>query len=356
MGEIERLWRAWTGAGRPEAVLATVVRTAGSTLRRAGARLLLLPGGEAEGFVSAGCVEADLAGHAGEVMATGAPRLVSYDPHALDDPVFGFGMGCRGTLHLLLERLPGPGAELLGWLVELRRRRVRAAVVTAVSGDALGRRLVVTGDGEARPVPEGTPWPEAARRAAEVALAGSAEPAPGGFAVEVVEPPPQLVVAGTGAVAAALVRQGLLMGWEVVAVATRPEPLAAEPFTRIRRETGTGVAPLERLVLDHRTAAVLLTHRLADDVELGEALLGTPVAYVGVMGSRGRRRALIGALEERGVPREALARLAMPVGLDLGAETAEELALAIAAEVQARLTGRSAASLSGRAEPVHART
>src|SRR5579885_269644 len=135
------------------AALATVVRARGSTYRREGARLLVLPGGATVGSISGGCLEGDVAEVAREVIRTGRPRLLTYDLTSDDDAVWGLGLGCNGAIDVFVEPVSGGrGADLLGLLQDAVARRRTVAVATVIApppgGPALGARLVVPEEGE----------------------------------------------------------------------------------------------------------------------------------------------------------------------------------------------------------------
>ncbi|HYW12578.1 MAG TPA: XdhC family protein, partial [Longimicrobium sp.] len=168
--------------------------------------------------------------------------------------------------------------------------------------------------------------------------------------VECARPPVRLVVFGSGPDVEALVRQGAAVGWHVVVVGTRSAAElraqfggAAEWVSLVHAEEAA-----RRVALTPRTAAVVATHGYARDRALTAALLQSPAPYVGVIGSRRRFRDLLGDLAEE-APRggSARGRLFGPAGLDLGAETPDEIALAVVAEAHAVLAGRSARPLRG---------
>jgi xanthine dehydrogenase accessory factor len=176
---------------------------------------------------------------------------------------------------------------------------------------------------------------------------------PGGEAAALVEcalPPVRLAVFGGGPDVEALVRQGAAVGWHVVVVGTRPAnemraalPMAAEWVTLVHTDEAA-----ERVCLTARTAAVVMTHGYARDRELVRSLLGTAVPYVGVIGSRRRFGDLLRDLADSAPRGFGRGRLFGPAGLDLGAETPEEIALSVVAEAHAVLAGRSARPLRGR--------
>ena len=369
MHEIDRILesaRQITAAGEA-AVLATVVDTSGSTLRHSGARLLIRASGETVGFVSAGCVEKDLAEHAAEVLRSGTPKVLAYSAEALDDTVTGFGLGCRGTLRLLLERLPGPTTErVLAEIAAGRRQRcslLLATILAAGEGEGRVSRATLSEAGRF--------WSDLDDRRVEnqvrehlVALSSprQAEKIAVGIPgmevlVERLSPPPALVIVGGGATAAALAQVASSLGW-VVTVADHRSPAGGD--LPLPEDVVPLVCPPEEMVdrtsPDARTAVVLLTHNLVSDKVLVPGFLASPAFYVGLIASRGRAERLLAEIEAEGRTLSAaeLARLFTPVGLDLGAETAEELALAVASEILAVQRGRQGGCLKNRGQPAHA--
>jgi len=293
-------------AGGQRALLAHLVRVEGSHYRRAGARAVIAEDGASAGAISAGCLEADLALRIPELHRQKSPAFVEYDLRADDDSAWGLGLGCGGRLTIRLASVDEDVAR------ELER------IAHALSE---GRVVRV-----------------------ETELPG------GKTCVEDIEPPLSLIVCGSGPDAAALAAQALLVGWTVRAFAVR---IGAAAGSRFR---GLGVplaAPGEipRVAKRRRTAAVVMTHNFADDLEMLSRLSGIPLAYLGVLGPRERTRRLANALRLEGIALEALHA---PAGLDIGAETPEEIAVAIAAEVHARVAGRTGGFLRDRPGAIHA--
>ncbi|HHQ48214.1 MAG TPA: hypothetical protein ENK19_04940 [Acidobacteria bacterium] len=316
-------------AGEERAVLATLVAVEGPSVRRPGARLLILSDGRLAGFLSAGCVEHDLAARVDRVLSEDRPETVRYDAATAADPVLGLGLGCGGGMRVLLEPWPPrDGPDPFAVFETVARRRRPAAMATAVAPERLaGARAVVTADG----APEVAAPPELAATLEELArwgLEGSCGLLAAGSVevfVERTEPPVRLVLQGATPPALALERLAGLLGWETV-----PVPMEGGDPGHLP----AGVVP------DRWTVAALLGHDTAAEARLGAMLLTADLPYVGVMGSRSRRRRLAAALRENGVPEPAVARLRMPIGLDLGAESAPEIALAAAGEILAVLRGR----------------
>jgi xanthine dehydrogenase accessory factor len=332
-----------------QAVLATLVKVAGSAYAGPGSRLLVLPDANVAGALGAGCFERDLAGHAERIRSAGAPDLVSYDLTTDDDKPWGLGLGCHGKLDLLLEPVdPGRPPEHLAFLAEAaaQRQAAVAAILFRTGGGPalpLGARLLLRADGRAAGRLLHGRLGAAVLEEARAALAerrsrlsthqvgaGEAE-----VLVEFVPPPIALVLCGDGRDTAPLARLGAGLGWQVTLVAK------------------DGVPP----ALDERTAAIVMSHAYERDLALLAALLPSPARYVGILGARVRTKHLLADLAKRGPAptRAQLARLHAPVGLDVGAETPAEVALSIAAEVQAVMSGRRGGALSTRKGPIHDR-
>lgn len=348
--------------GHPYA-LATLVKVEGSSYRRPGARVVVGPDGATTGIISGGCLEREIGHHAGGVLRTGQSVVVQLAA-ARGEDLFGTGAGCGGTVHVLIQRVdPGdPAPRALDLLADAAASDHPHALATifraegALAGET-GRHLLVGPDGGTRGSVGDPAIREALSRAGERVLETGSETLafalPGGEVEALVErvlPPVRLAVFGGGPDVDALVRQGAAVGWQVVVAGTRPAaelraafPAAAEWVSLVHAEQ---VA--ERVRLTPRTAAVVTTHNFVRDRALVDALLRSPAPYVGVIGSRQRFRDLLADLRESGAPvRAARRRLFGPAGLDLGAETPEEIALAVVAEAHAVLAARSARPLRG---------
>jgi xanthine/CO dehydrogenase XdhC/CoxF family maturation factor len=182
---------------------------------------------------------------------------------------------------------------------------------------------------------------------------------PGGTAevlIEVVSPPMPLVIYGAGDDAVPLARLAKEIGWHVTVVESRSGFATTERFPWA--DAVVVVRPEDagpRVPLHDRTAAVVMTHNYGHDLELLKMLLPSPVRYLGILGARNRTMAMLRALREAGlaVAEHDLAKVYSPVGMDIGAETPEEIALAILAEIQAVTTGRTAGFLRDRRRPIH---
>jgi xanthine/CO dehydrogenase XdhC/CoxF family maturation factor len=357
--------------GEP-AVLATVVRTEGSTYRRAGARMLLRRGGLTVGAVSGGCLEADIAARVDALLADGRPRLVTYDGRAAEDLVWGLGLGCDGRVDVLLEPLAGDALAGARALYARCRELTAPAVLTKVIAvttaqddhhPRVGDWLLLTADGVvASSDPMHAFGPPVVLEDARGVLESrrpavrSYGPTRGlGGAIEVlhepIAPPISLLVCGAGADALPLVHVALGLGWRVSVADHRPDHArpdrfaGADVFVHDR-----SAAAIDALVDRRCDAAVVMSHHYECDAIQVRALLMAGVPYVGILGPRRRTERMIAELGAHG---QAATRLYAPVGLDIGAETPEEIAIAVVAEVQAVRAGRRGGMLRDRAGPIH---
>lgn len=311
--------------------LATIVATRGSTYRRAGARLLIPAAGEPVGNISGGCLEGDVARVGREVLAAGVPRLVEFDMTADDDAVWGYGLGCNGAIELFVE----PTAGALASVAALRSGG-GSCLVTVLSGPDLGSHRLETDGAAAAALRDGTP------RVEEVA--GER------VSYEPLLPPLRLLVCGAGHDAIPLVRQAAELGWGVVVVDVRKSLLMLERFPGAAEFASPDPeAAAASLAPDERTAAILMSHNYLRDIAYLRSFLDAPLAYLGVLGPRGRTEQMLAQMGRS----EAIERLHAPAGLDIGAEGPEEVAHAIIAEVLAVTRGRGGGPLRERTVPIH---
>ncbi len=298
--------------------LATLVGVDGASYRRPGARLLLDRDGPLRGSLSGGCLEGEVQARGLDVLASGRPRLLRHDLRGDLDLVWGSGSGCEGVLDILVERIEGFPAWM-AWIEEAWSSRESLRIRTDLSPENLGAR--------SRPKSPGADAPGQEKACFE------------DFA-----PPPALWILGAADDSRPLVRMAKDLGWIVGLLDHRPAFARPERFAEADHvRAGHPAATIPTLPLDARSAVVLLTHHYAKDLEALRLLLPSSAGYLGLMGSRARGAKLLAELAAEGLAADT--RLHTPVGLDLGAQDPETLALAILAEIQASLAGRGAGSL-----------
>lgn len=350
-------------------VLATVVRVVGSSYGGVGTRMVVRVDGSTVGLVSGGCLESDLCAHAIEVHATGRARVVTYDTRADDDAVWGLGLGCNGLIDVLLQPLSPEqataSAELLAAALSAKQPSVIATVTHAEpsNGDpAVGAQSLFTtdgvksvgdwGDGNAVPIAQAHVGEAlAAGRRGFVHQLGSVQ-----ITFEVVTPAIRLVICGSGPDAVPLCRLARGLGWDVSLIDHRPmTEVHATRFPGARViECPEADALADAVMLTDRTAAVVMSHHFARDTEYVKALLTAGIAYVGVLGPRARTERMLAELATRAnsIPADGDA-LFGPVGLDLGGDGPDAIALAVVAEVSAIMNDRVPVHLRDRRTALH---
>ncbi|BCJ49952.1 xanthine dehydrogenase accessory factor [Actinoplanes sp. NBRC 14428] len=356
---------AWWEAGEP-AGLATVTSTWSSAPRQPGAAMAVGPDGTVAGSVSGGCVEGAVYELCREVAGTGTARTARFG--VSDDDAFEVGLTCGGTIELLIERVgPDSFPELPALVAAVRDGRPVALASTFAAGAV--RHLLIEPDGR-----EGSLGHDriddavtddgrgllAAGRTGLLHYGPHGERRGEGLSVMVsaFAPPARMLVFGATDHAAATAGIGSFLGFHVTVCDARPVfatarrfPAADEVVTDWPHRYLTAEAQAGRV--DDRTVVCVLTHDPRFDVPVLEVALRLPVAYVGAMGSRRTHDDRLKRLREAGLTDGALARLASPIGLDLGARTPEETALSIAAEIIAVRWGGTGQRLTRTDGPIH---
>lgn len=332
MREREALWRAAAAAaaeGVP-AALATVARRRGSLPMASDAKMLVRPDGLRVGTIGGGCLEADVTGQALEALASGRPALVR---HTLNADVAGdLGLSCGGTVELFVEPVVpgGEAAALYAAIAETIAARTRGTVLTGLDWGGGPRKALRAGDAT-RSV--GT-WP-----AVPPVTAGPAVTAD--LFIESLLRTPRLLIFGAGHVGCEIARAAAGTDFHVVVVDDRADFANRE---RLPAADEVRVADLRRvldeLTLDGDDYVIACTRGHAMDALVVERTAATAARYVGMLGSRRKREVIWKALEAAGVPRQALERVKVPIGEDIGADTPGEIGVAVVAEViRMRRTG-----------------
>jgi xanthine/CO dehydrogenase XdhC/CoxF family maturation factor len=273
-------------------ILATVIATRGSTYRRAGARTVISEDGEASGTISGGCLERDLAERVASWLVDFTPRVVNYDAAKMTDIVFGLALGCRGEIDLFIE--PFDAAHPPRLVTDFRWHGRDPVVWTTMHQ---GRELFV----------------------------------------EIINPERAIAIFGGGADVEPVAHLAQHVGMRASVIA--PKDVHPEEVR-------------EKVDLSAFDAAVVMTHNFLHDLALLAALLPSPIPYVGLLGPKTRGEELLSQLGPMSA--EWLEKLHSPIGLNLGGETPEEIALSIIAEVESALNRRKAQSLREIDGPIHA--
>lgn len=321
-------------ANGEEVCLATVVRVEGSSYRKPGARMLLTSGGRRAGTISGGCLEAEVQKKVWWLTGAGS-TVQRYSSFYDEDSEMPYGLGCGGTVHVLLER--GNAAKnVLKALQHGADKRLEIAIVTVIDtncGDVCGTRLIVAADdgGTVLFGDEHSPWKSQALRALRERRSNWVRDA--AVFVEYVPPAPTLFIFGAGDDAQPLVEFAHRLGWVTRVIDGRSHLVTRERFPLA--DSTILFSAFDAQKLQGNDAAVILTHSYEQDRAALQLLLPRDLAYLGILGPRLRTTRLL----ERVAPELGLtidqcrARLHSPVGLDIGAKSPAAIALAIVAEI-----------------------
>ncbi len=350
--------------------IATIVNTKGSVYRRPGARMIVTEAGQIAGAISGGCLESDVIEQAQSLLlAGGESKLLQYDSTTSDDLVLGMGSGCNGVVQVLIEPLKTIAAQSLQFIEQCWEHHLAGAIATVfrVEGDLdtrVGDRLLLDAEGK---IVQGITDPQLASKllqdTSQVLSTGKNQvksyPLNGGSAevlIEVIQPPVSLLVFGAGYDAIPVVTFAKQLGWQVTVIDHRPAYATCDRFPTADKIIVSRPGDLlGQISLTPQTVAVVMTHHYLYDQTLLQILLPSPVPYVGLLGPKHRSQQLLKDYQAEGLSftKEQLHRLYAPVGLDIGAETPEEIALAIVAEIQSALNHYSGGNLRQRTGPIH---
>ena len=345
--------------------LATVVYVRGSAYRRPGARMLISDDGRWEGAISGGCLEGDALRKARRVMLDGKSIVVRYDTMDDDANSLGVGLGCNGIIDVFIEPIDpldeaNPIARLRDF-VQHRDRRVMATVVLGgwLTGLTESTRFVLT-----NPLSEPTPdWlrddmeqvMQAGKPTLQTYAVGS------GVAdvfIERIDPGIDLVIFGAGYDTIPLVRLATEIGWSVTITEDCIAHLSPKRFPESTCLLyADAQAVTQKLILTDRTAAVLMSHNYKYDLAVLTELLPTNVPYIGMLGPRKRFEKMQVEWKKTGksFSEHLVHRVHSPIGLDIGAETPDEIALSILGEIKAFFSERRAGFLTEKPGPIHER-
>ena len=323
--QIVALWRRQPPAAR--GVMVTLVHAEGSSYRRPGARLLIVESGETAGTISGGCLEAEVLRKAFWKVRNG-PVLETYSTTFDDSSEIPYGLGCGGTVELLLEPSGTPEFAALLSALEASLLGQTSDITTLLPRSSLPlQRLVQTSSGTVFASQNLSPEPTSN---------------PHAF-TETLLPPQRLVVLGAGEDARPLVALAALLGWRIVVADGRANLAKPDRFPAAERVLTLPPDPsLATLAIQPEDAVILMTHSFYQDRDLLTALLPVAPRYLGLLGARHRSSLLLKeSAQQAGLTVEqACDRVFAPVGLDLGGDGPQAIALAILAEIQAVCAGR----------------
>ena len=373
MKEIRDIIKAFNEAQKlgKQTALATVVHVEGSSYRRPGARMLIEDDGQLTGAISGGCLEGDALRKAQLVMTEKRSRLVTYDTMDDDDAKFGVGLGCNGIIQVLIEPIDFSSQNNpIQYLKKVNEKRQTAALVTLFSlqdrkDPQYGTCLLLKEDGD---ILQHVPVLK------DVLLADANEalinhsPSFKNYTlddhnitafIEVIKPPVSIIIIGAGNDVIPVVNMADILGWETTVVDGRANYAKQERFVSACQVlVAKPENVLEQIAIDEHTVFLLMTHNYNYDMAMLKQLLGKNVAYIGMLGPKKKRERMLNELKDEGsnFTGQQLSVLHSPVGLDIGAETSEEIALSILAEIKAFFANKDVQSLRTIKEVIHPRS
>lgn len=332
--------------------LATVVHVEGSSYRRPGARMLVTEDGQLTGAISGGCLEGDALRKAVLAITQEKNKLVIYDTTDEDDAKLGIQLGCNGIVSILFEPIDAGRSDNPIRLLKTAIAERKPAIL--ISGYSVNREEHLgTCDPDHLPSSVSQDLTELSNDVLANGLSAHTElPIDRNrqhFLVEYYQPPVSLIIAGAGNDAMPMVSMAGILGWPVTLVDGRSSHASPQRFPKADKVlVGKPKELTGKLVFDERTAMVLMTHNYNYDVEMLGLLKDKPLSYIGLLGPASKRNRMFAELEQKGIrfSEEAMQKIYGPTGLDLGAETSEEIALSVISEIMAVMQQK---------EPVHLR-
>jgi xanthine dehydrogenase accessory factor len=351
-----------------KAALATVVKVRGSSYRSPGARMLITDDGKWVGSISGGCLEGDALRKARQVMADKRPMTVTYDTREESNQNLGIGLGCNGVIDVLIEPINIEDDKnpitLFEKFISVKEPLTLATIFDASSG--VGEKVIVRSTGEFEDYFSDANLSaivknellqlfnsKTSQAKTFAAIGGKAE-----VFMELIQPTVSLIIFGGGFDARPVSQLAKTLGWDV----------------QVTDECVAHIAPLffptaDKLSLCHRdfvdrdfeitpfTACVLMSHNYDYDRDVLKKLIKTETPYIGILGPRKRFDKMLGEFSAQGISlaAEDIHRVHSPIGLDIGAETPDEIAVSIIGEIQGKFVNRSGGFLKYRNAPIHHR-
>ncbi len=353
-----------------QTALATVVHVEGSSYRRPGARMLITEVGQLTGAISGGCLEGDALRKALLVITEKRTMLVTYDTMDEDDAKFGAGLGCNGIIQVLIEPIntkdPNNPIQLLKAFTSKRQKGVLVTLFSLQDkkNPQPGTCLLLTEDGnitDTAPslndilIGDAKEVFEKQSSAFKNYIINTNEST---VFIEFVKPAVSLIAIGAGNDVMPLIALADVLGWESTVIDGRANYAKQERFpSACQVLVSKPENVLEQITIDDQTVFVLMTHNYNYDMAMLKALVERNVVYIGMLGPKKKLDRILEELKDEGLnlTEQQLSVIHGPVGLDIGAETPEEIALSIIAEIKAVLSGRQGKLLKDSVEVIHPR-
>ena len=355
-----------------QTALATVVHLEGSSYRRPGARMLIADNGQLTGAISGGCLEGDALRKALLVMAEQKPMLVTYDTMDEDDAKFGVGLGCNGIIQVLIEPINmNETTNPIQLLEEIVEKRQQAVLVTLFSlhqkkNSQQGTCLLLKEDGSIIKKNNQLQLNDILLADATLALENkqsvfknyvTPQKEVTAF-IEMIQPALSLIVIGAGNDVIPLTKMANILGWETTVIDGRAANANKDRFeTACKIIVAKPENVLSQISIDRQTVFLLMTHNFNYDKAMLKELIQRDIVFIGMLGPIKKLERILNEFKEEGLELNEQQRAVIhsPVGLDIGAETPEEIALSIVAEIKAALAGKKGKPLKEFSTTIHAR-
>ena len=347
-----------------QTALVTVVKVEGSSYRRPGARMLVTEDGDITGAISGGCLEGDALRKAQFAMFEQKNKLEIYDTTDEEDNKLGIQLGCNGIVYILFEPLhSNDDRNPVNLLKKIAQQRKDAVLVTAFNANKNAQQKGTCGyinetesffaHDEAQVLAEGS------RLSLQQRNSIIKDDKYGTFLYQFIQPAIKLIIVGAGNDAQPLADIAFLLGWHIIVVDGRPAYATQQRFPKANSvlvlKPGDILSSAE---IDNNTAVILMTHDYNYDVRALEQVVHADCTYVGVLGPKKKLNKMVDELKEKNIriDEEKMQHIYGPVGLDIGAETSEEIALSIIAEIKTVFSKRNGGSLKERVVEIHDRS
>jgi xanthine dehydrogenase accessory factor len=372
MKEIKDIIRSFDEAQKQgrQTALATVVHVEGSSYRRPGARMLITEEGQLTGAISGGCLEGDALRKALLVMSQRRTMLVTYDTMDEDDAKLGIGLGCNGIIQVLIEPIdvtdPNNPIQLLKAVASKRQKAVLVTLFSLENKKDLqpGTCMLLKEDehieGNVPALKDMLIKDGLQVLASQHSLFRTYHSESKSLTafIELIEPAVSLIVIGAGNDVIPLVGMADILGWETTVIDGRPTYAKKERFaSSCQVIVSKPENVISQVIIDEQTVFVLMTHNYNYDMAMLSELVQRNIIYIGMLGPRKKLERMLEELQEQGIQltEQQLYIIHSPVGLDIGAETSEEIALSILSEIKAVLSGKQGLSLHSNSGSIHSR-
>lgn len=379
MTELQKILKAYSkiDSENNSTALATIVKVQGSSYRRPGARMIISSDGFWAGMISGGCLEGDALLHAQKIIQQGNARVIRYDLTGDHSNIFGLGLGCNGIIDVLIEPISQSNIAPIQALRECEMSKLKAVIATVFRAEGvailkIGDRFILK-QNDSTPTDFASPIVTEIEQEMKSALDNGKSCtktltiSDGEIEVffEIVSPPRRLVVFGSGFDSIPVVALAEKLGWNVFVAEDSPGKaypykfpknnafaynLSNVPVCQLVAE-----AEINSTLIDENTAVLIMSHNFGYDVSALRQVLLTSVRYIGILGSQLRSEMIFAELKNTGssIADSDFERIFSPVGLDIGAETPEEIAVAIMGEIYAVFTNRNAEFLRDKVGAIH---